>query len=292
MFFKTGRSFSHFFNKEDFTISVSPIDYSLVDFLNFVVESDSMLETCKMKEKKFLREFVGSFNGFQSGKGLGQKSPGYMDTEILDKAHFISMGLAHSPDEEVTISVLQNHVLPHGNIDLISLVQKPEANVVVTLQCFLGGNVVTGKCSQITPTTVKTKHSYGTPGSDREAIVELLAFSEVLLQSNPNFKCCIILKVSKQLCRPYFYLLHMDLLIRTRSDIQLESDHDHSIELIGSFVISLLMHHHINLNLFEKLKEVKKCGWAEAYQASGFKYNAYISPQKYCQHQQILKEVD
>ena len=71
-------------------------------------------------------EFVRSFKGFQ---GLGQKNPGYMDAELLDKANFISMGLAHSPPstiiyEEVAISMPHNHALPHGKIDLVSLVQK------------------------------------------------------------------------------------------------------------------------------------------------------------------------
>ena len=73
----------------------SPTKYNLVEFLNFAVENEDMPDDRRMKQERFLREFVGSFKGFQSGKGLGQKNPGYMDAELLDKAYFISMGLAH-----------------------------------------------------------------------------------------------------------------------------------------------------------------------------------------------------
>lgn len=157
-------------------ISSSPIAYSLVELLNFVVKDDSMPVDRRMKQK-FLREFVGSFKGFQCGKGLGQKNSGYMDAELVDKAYyFISIGLAHSPPntiiyEEVGISMPHNHALPHGNLDLLSLVQKQNASVVVALHCFLGGGkVATGKCSQVTATTVKTKYSYGSlPNDSRTA---------------------------------------------------------------------------------------------------------------------------
>ena len=125
-----------------------------------------------------------------------------MDAELFDKAYFISMGLAQSPPntiiyEDVTISTLHNHALPHGTIDLVFLVQK-DVSVVVALKTLRCENIVTGKCSQVTATTVKIKHSYGSPGSERQAIVELVALSEVLLQSNPDIKCCVILRVSQQ----------------------------------------------------------------------------------------------
>ena len=64
-------------------------------------------------------------------------------------------------------------------------------------------------------------------------------------------------------------------------DILIESDDgNYGDELIGSFIVSLLMHHHINMNLLKDLKG-RKCGWSEAYKASGMKYNAHITPQKY-----------
>lgn len=249
-----------------------------------------MTEGHKAKQEMFLQEFIGSYKGFQSGKGMSvAKYEDYRSTnvELLDKSYFIHLGLAlSSPDtiiyEEVGILGQSGHALPHGYIDLLAFSQNLP-KLAVGLHCLLDGKTVTGTCSQITTTSLKTNHTYGNPGSERQAIVELLAFSQVLLKSNPNIRCCVMLKVSKYLCRPYFYLPQHDVLLRTNSDIQLNSPADYTginHELIGSFIFSLIMLHIFNTRLFEDLKATK-CGWEEVYKASGASYHCCISPQKY-----------
>ena len=99
------------------------------------------------------------------------------------------------------------------------------------------------RMSRVTATTVKTQHTYDTPGSDRQAIIELLALSQVLLESNPEIRCCIMIKAMRQVFRPYFYLPQLDMLIRIGCDIKLDGDFN---SVMGSFILSLIMHHHLN----------------------------------------------
>ena len=152
-------------------------------------------------------------------------------------------------------------------------------------------------CTQITLTTVKSLQTYG---SERQAVVELLSFSQVMLASNPSIQCLVMLKVCRHLYRPYFYLPKYDIILRTNCDIHLDScannqstnNHDCNYELIGSFILALLMHHLYNLKLFIHLDlKSLKCGWAENYATSDMMYNPYIQPQYNTQPkcQQLLK---
>ena len=51
---------------------------------------------------------------------------------------------------------------------------------------MIGHNVV--------PTTAKSKAAYDKPGSDRQAVVELLALTEVLRREKPDVQVVMILK--------------------------------------------------------------------------------------------------
>lgn len=290
VFFKVSRPFLHHFNHEEFIVEAVPIDFTLADLLNFPpMDDDSMTEERKTKQMVFLNEFVGSYKGFQAGKVMIKEDQGMGNLEMVDKCHFIRLGLAHSaPDtviyEEVGIKGPSDHCLPHGYIDLLSYTQSSKDSALL-LHCIVDGlKSVLGKCSQITPTTVKSPNTYCNPGSDRQAIVELLSLSQVLLQNNPNMECLIMLKVSRDLYCPYFYFPRYDTLLRASANICLsprttkeQASHQSNYKLIGSFILSLIMHHLYNLRLLAHLDTIK-CGWADSYAASKMKYNAYIYP--------------
>ena len=283
VFFKIPRGFSYHYNHEDFTIDPVPISYSLADLLNFPPLNDtSMCENRKTRQKMFLIEFIGSFKGYRAGKVTMREDQGMGNLELMDKSHFISLGLAHSgPEtiiyEEVGIKAADDHALPHGKIDLLLYTQTTSSNLV--LHCVMDE---AGNCSRITPTTVKSLNFYRNPGSDRQAIVELLSLAEVLRQKNPVIQCLIMIKACRSFCRPYFYFPKSDVIIRTSSDINLVSTTDEiNHELIGSFILSLMMHHLYNRQLFECLDPKVECGWASSYAASKMKYDPYIYPQHY-----------
>ena len=75
--------------------------------------------------------------------------------------------------EEVGISGPANSTLPHGNIDLLALSQEiTSLTAAVVMRFYTDGKQSRGKCSRVTATTVKTQHTYDTPGSDRQTIIE------------------------------------------------------------------------------------------------------------------------
>ena len=189
--------------------------------------------------------------------------------------------MAHSPPntiiyEEVGIPEPSNHTMPHGYIDILTVSHAASQAVVAVHCCLDNKNEISVSSSKVTATTVKTTHAYNLPGSDRQAIVEFLALSQALLKSNPALQCCIILKASRHLCRPFFYLPQFDMLIRTTCDIRLERE-SYCSDLTGSFVVALILHHHFNYQQFTKLKAFR-CGWAEAYTSSGMQYGPRITP--------------
>ena len=86
----------------------------------------------------------------------------------------------------------------------------------------------------LTTTTVKTNLSYTnlsytSPGSDGQAIVELLAVSQVMLEIYPNIKICIMIKATRNVFRPYFYVPAIDMLIRTNCDIKLSGNYNETL---------------------------------------------------------------
>ena len=192
----------------------------------------------------------------------------------MDKVDFVQLALAHSDYrtiiyDEVGISGPKNHTLPLGTIDLLGLSQNTTSSAVAMQYYIDGETVLTGTYSKITGATMKT---YSNPGGDRQAIVELLALAQVLLEINSELKCCVLIKATGHLYRPYFYLPDVDMLLRTTCDMKLECE-DYNTKLIGNFVLSLLMHHHFNY--------LRLPGWAKSYKETSVKYNAYIKIQTY-----------
>ena len=150
----------------------------------------------------------------------------------------------------------------------------------VAIHCCIGQDVVEDHSSCIaTATTMKTRQTYSAIGSDRQAIIKLLAFSQVLLEKNPGILCCVMIKASRDLCRPYFYLPQVDMLLRTTCDVILDGL-DPKEKVTGNFILSLILNHHFNYIQFPKLQAIK-CGWRDVYEACQMKYNPYLKPQKY-----------
>ena len=132
----------------------------------------AMTDERKTRQTMFLKEFIGSFKGFQAGKVTIKEDQGMGNLETMDKCHFIRLGLAHSAPEtviyeEVGIRGQINHALPHGCIDLLSFAQTGKGSYLM-LHCCVDGSKAVGKCNQMMPTTVKSPNTYQNPGSDRQ----------------------------------------------------------------------------------------------------------------------------
>ena len=127
IFFKTKRPFSHHHGYEEFGVSSTPVDCELLDFLNFATNTDDEIpEDRKRNQHLFLKEFIGSYKGLESGRDMsvGDPHPGTTHLEPLDKSHFTHLSLAYCNDnttiyEEVEIS--GSGSVPHGTIDLVAL---------------------------------------------------------------------------------------------------------------------------------------------------------------------------
>ena len=104
--------------------------------------------------------------------------------------------------------------------------------------------------------TAKTEGSYDGPGSDRQAVVELLALSKVVSQQGAKF--VILIKATTSRYRPYLYFPMDDVLVRPATDLLFEANmkedpHDKIGKvMMGTFVFYLLLRHAVNP---EKIKQ-------------------------------------
>ena len=135
VFFKLPRAFSYHFTHEDFSIESIATGYTLGEFLNFPSLDDiTMSDERKTRQLLFLKEFIGSYKGFQAGKVTMKEDQGMAGLEMMDKSYFICLGLAHGAPEtviydEVGIRGEDNNAVPHGNIDLLFLPKLHETQV-------------------------------------------------------------------------------------------------------------------------------------------------------------------
>lgn len=86
-------------------------------------------------------------------------------------------------------------------------------NIPTTYENMIGHNVV--------PTTAKSKAAYDEPGSNRQAVIELLALTEVLRREDPNVQTVMILKTCTNKFKVFIYFSDQDLLI-TSCDVKIE----------------------------------------------------------------------
>ena len=135
-----------------------------------------------------------------------------------------------------------------GNIDFIFF-SDLEAPPSVSVSFFSNNLSLRRRCFP-TATSMKTNEKYSSISSTRQVIVELLAFSEVLKNCGSDSVCCVI-KATRNLFRPYFYLPKTDVLVRTKFDIPIDKT-DRSTKAIGNFILALIFNHHINSNIIEK----------------------------------------
>ena len=92
VFFNNSNSFSYHFSHQDFEISTTSLDNSLMQLLNFPSDDGKMTPESRVKQDMFLREFIGSYKGFQLGKVVklakGEEY-GCTNVETQDKSYFI-----------------------------------------------------------------------------------------------------------------------------------------------------------------------------------------------------------
>ena len=145
VFFKgphNSQAFSHHCNNQTFYVAPATLDNSnLLALLNFASDDGTMSLARRAKQEMFLREFIGSYKGFQSGKSVSNKED-YVcsNVEMLDKAYYIHLGLAYSPADTIIfeeVGITGQSVLPHGSIDLVAFINSHKPRVAVSMQCFL-----------------------------------------------------------------------------------------------------------------------------------------------------------
>ena len=110
-------------------------------------------------------------------------------------------------------------------------------NFVPTYDKVIGYNVV--------PTTAKTKGAFGSPGSNRQAVLELLALTEVLVREDPDVKAVVMLKACVTKFKMFVYFPKQDLLIMT-CDVTLEESNNRE-SMMGCLILFFLLQHKINL---------------------------------------------
>ena len=179
VFFKTERSFSYHSGHEEFIISSTPVDCTLIDFLNFITNADYEDKERTSSQYLFLREFIGSYKGLESGKemSIGESHPGIAHLEPLDRSHFGHLGLAYCNADTIIYEEAQisgSGSIPNGTIDLVALSERVKYPAAVAIHCCIGKDFVQEhECCIATAATIKKSQSYSAIESDRQAIVEL-----------------------------------------------------------------------------------------------------------------------
>ena len=97
----------------------------------------------------------------------------------------------------------------------------------------------------VVPTTAKTKGAFGSPGSNRQAVLELLALTEVLVREDPDVKAVVMLKACVTKFKMFVYFPKQDLLITTCNVTLEESNNRES--MMGCLILFFLLQHKINL---------------------------------------------
>ena len=103
---------------------------------------------------------------------------------------------------------------------------------------------------------MKTNSAFSVPGSNRQAIVELLALSEVLVRESgkvEKVKAVIILKASMNKFQPFFYFPNEDLLITTHHAIPVEDTPTKRESMMGHLLLFFLLRYKINLEFPREL---------------------------------------
>ena len=160
---------------------------------------------------------------------------------------------------------------PTGKIDLIAISEGnvASANAVAILKCVddypypsgchgadylptfdkvIGYNVL--------PTTAKTKATFNSPGSNRQAVLELLALTEVIVRergSTEGVKVVIILKAAMNKFQPFIYFPCEDILITTCQATLLEDTPTIRESMMGHLLMFFLLRYKINLEFPSEL---------------------------------------
>ena len=92
---------------------------------------------------------------------IGKYDPAIADKKFLDKSHYIHLGLAYAMFfpmtiyEEIGISGQDGHSLPHGNINLLSVIEKDNIASAASM-CIYADEMEEEKRSVPITTTIKT----------------------------------------------------------------------------------------------------------------------------------------
>lgn len=169
-----------------FTPKVIPIDATLMDLLNFLpsagipeVRDDSIMKR-SLYQEILLHSFVYAYRSYMMGKQDIK-----ITNETGDVQAVVAMCLTFGPQkvrilQEVGITTREEKAnLPHGYIDLV-ISSAHNANSLVAIKFEKLTTDIKENVKSLSATSVKTPETFAKVESDRQCIVELLAFSEVV----------------------------------------------------------------------------------------------------------------
>ena len=301
VFFGENNNFCHFYSHNEFYLSAIPTGLTLEDLLNFVPshEIDDFISSEAEKTKRLalqdtmMHKFCASYTGYYCKSICVTKPELPVMYETSHKNILMEKLISFGPSkyfvfEDITVQGLRKNP-PTGNIDVVSCEDYHEGNANIVAFSSFGAMSEEKRCN-VFSATAKTEGSYDDPGSDRQAVVELLALSKVVSQQGAKF--IILIKATTFRYRPYLYFPMDDVLIRTATDLLFEANmkedpHDTIGKvMMGTFVFYLLLRHAVNPYFIEKIKQEvndddQKCGWKSVFESSGALYNSCLKIQKY-----------
>jgi len=175
---------------------------NILDFLNFIPSQDITLITNQseqilhqQQQNLMLSTFVTAYRGLESGKIDFEGKP-INSRETYYKTEQIRRFLAYGPSdmvlfEEAMINAYDKSVVHTGLIDFIIFSQSTGGVLAIKTN-----KTVAQVPSQFaTATSIKTTSTFENPGSERQVIVELLAFSQVVMPSDCNEVITVLIQI-------------------------------------------------------------------------------------------------
>ena len=285
-------TFSYYRDNADFNLASEGTECTLLDIINYIPSKTlPHLITDKIARKQriadqnsVLQTFCAAYTSFyRQGMNTVVKQVTKSTCEWDDRDQILEKLMAFGPSGDSVLCVFEEvHITavnieedcsypPTGKVDFVTISEGNVSshNTVAILKCiddypypsgcfganilptydkFIGFNVV--------PTTAKTNATFDDAGSNRQAVVELLALTEVLVRetgSVKDVKAVIILKASMSRFQPFIYFPNEDILITTRKAISVEAALTRKDSMMGYLVLFFLLRYKVNLEFPSEL---------------------------------------
>ena len=258
--FTTHTTFSHHFDHAAFDVMVEDTDCMLLDIINYIptkVVPSIIANNAKRNQRishqnSVLKAFCAAYTSFYGhvvNAAVKNEGKPTCERDDRDMKRIMAFGLCGDAItcvfEEARITAVNMtedfSFPPTGKIDFVMISEgiMGSANTVAVFKCIddylYPHGIASATADEILPTYERmmghnviptTNSAFSVPGSNCQAIVELLALSEVLVRESgkvEKVKAVIILKASMNKFQPFFYFPNKDLLITTKIHLQREN---------------------------------------------------------------------